>query len=230
MFRKLLLVCGALGSVLYVGIDVLAAIRYPAYHSFTDGMISELMATGAPTERLVDPLFLLYGALMLAFGIGVWRSGASNRVRTTGALLFAYAAIGLLGPTVFEMNVRGSGGDTIHDVLHIALTAVLVAFIFAIVAVGAALGSRSFRVYSFATITAMVIFGILTMLTTRGAGAGGPTPWLGLMERINIGAFLLWVVALAILLWRKPKPEDRGDGGPHEPSRVPSLGEGHAHA
>src|SRR5690349_5570400 len=52
MPRKSLLVCGILASLVYVAADVLAAIRYPEYHSFTSRAISELMANGAPTERL----------------------------------------------------------------------------------------------------------------------------------------------------------------------------------
>src|SRR5205814_7725557 len=79
MLRKSLLVCGMLASLVYVGTDVLAAIRYPEYHIFTSRAISELMASGAPTERLVDPIFLLYGVLMLAFAVGVWMSSSRKR-------------------------------------------------------------------------------------------------------------------------------------------------------
>src|SRR5262245_24558984 len=109
MLRRSLLVCGMVASVLYIGIDVLAAIRYGEYHSFTSRVISELMASGAPTERLVDPLFLLYGVLMMAFAIGVWRSSRRRREHIMAGLLFAYATFGLLGPVFFEMNVRGTG-------------------------------------------------------------------------------------------------------------------------
>ena len=111
MLRRILLLSGVLSSLLYVGTDMLAAIFYPGYHSFTSRAISELMASGAPTERLVDPLFLLYDPLVMAFGVGVWTSGPRRRVHITGGLLFAIGALGLLGPTLFEMNVRGSGSS-----------------------------------------------------------------------------------------------------------------------
>jgi hypothetical protein len=208
MLRRILLACGVLASLFYAGTDVIAAIGYPEYHSFNSRAISELMASGAPTERLVDPLFLLYGVLMMAFGVGVWMSGHETRVHVTASLLFAYAAIGLLGPTVFEMNVRGSGGDPAADALHIALTMVLVLFIFASVGFGAAMRGRSFRLYSFATLLIMVVFGVLTGLETPSLENAEPTPWLGALERINIGAFLLWVVVLAMILWRvEPTPD-----------------------
>jgi hypothetical protein len=159
------------------------------------------MATGAPTERLVDPLFLLYDILMMAFGVGIWMSGRQRRVHITGGLLVAVGAIGLLGPTVFEMNVRGTG-DPARDIAHIVLTAILGVFILGSVGFGASIQGRSFRLYSFATLLMMVVFGVLTSFAARGVGTGEPTPWFGLTERINIGAFLLWVVVLGASLLR----------------------------
>ena len=79
MPRRFLLACGVLASIVYLGADVLAGIFFGEYHSFTSRVISELMARGAPTERLVDPLFLLYGALTMAFGSGVWMSSPRTR-------------------------------------------------------------------------------------------------------------------------------------------------------
>jgi hypothetical protein len=36
-----------------------------------------------------------------------------------------------------------------------------------------------------------------------------PTPWVGVWERINVGAFLLWVVVLATALLRTPAERPR---------------------
>jgi hypothetical protein len=57
MVRQVLLACGILSSLLYLATDVLGGLRYEGY-SFTSQAISELMARGAPSEPLVDPLFL----------------------------------------------------------------------------------------------------------------------------------------------------------------------------
>src|SRR5262245_38021844 len=110
MLRRVLLACGILASILYVATDFLAALRYPEYHSFSTRAVSELMADGAPTERLVDPLFLAYDVLMLAFALGVWWSQPARSAHLTAGVLFVYAAIGFTGPTLFEMNMRGSSG------------------------------------------------------------------------------------------------------------------------
>jgi len=45
MVRKLLLICGILSSLLYVGTDILAAMLYEGY-SYTSQSISELGAIG----------------------------------------------------------------------------------------------------------------------------------------------------------------------------------------
>ena len=96
--RKVLLTCGVLSSLLYVGIDLLAAIRYGEYHSFVSGTISELGARGAPTKQLVDPLLILYDVITIAFGVGVWSSaGGKSALRMVGVVIIAIGVVGLLG-------------------------------------------------------------------------------------------------------------------------------------
>ena len=77
LVRRVLLACGILSSLLYVVTDVLGGVRYEGY-SFTSQAISELMAIGAPSESLVDPLFITYGVLAIAFGVGVFREAAGR--------------------------------------------------------------------------------------------------------------------------------------------------------
>ena len=154
---KVLLVCGILSSLLYVAIDVLGGLRYEGY-SFTSQAISELMATGAPSEAFVDPLFITYGVLVLAFGVGVRREGVgrSRALRIAGALLMAYAALGFAGPTLFEMRPRGAGSLE-SDAPHIILTGVLVLLTLLAIGFGAfAFGTR-FRIYSVATLLTVVV-------------------------------------------------------------------------
>jgi hypothetical protein len=204
MTRKLLLGCGVLSSMVYVGVDVLAEVFHREYHSFTSQAVSEMMASGAPTERLVDPIYLLlYGPLLTAFGVGVWMSeGPKRLMHVTGGLVIASALIGFSGPTLFEMNMRGSGGSPRADVLHIAITALLSLSILLFIGFGAFVRGRRFKIYSFATIAVMLVFGVLTGFASRPLALGEPTPWLGVAERILLGAYLVWVAVLAIGLVR----------------------------
>lgn len=203
MLKKTLLGFGIVSSLLYVGIDLLAALRFADYHSFTSQAISELGAVGAPTRSMVEPLFAVYGLLLMGFGVGVWALGHRKpALRIIGILLIGIWAVGLLTP---PMSVRGTGTIS-GDLPHIVLTGVIVLFILSAIAVGASLYGRTWRRYSVATILTIVVSGALTGVAAGRLADGQPTPWLGITERINIGAYLLWVVLLAVSLLRDMPP------------------------
>jgi hypothetical protein len=173
------------------------------------------MAVGAPPEAFVDPLFITYGVLALAFGVGVFREGAgrSRVVRIAGALLMAHAAIGFTGPTFFEMHQRGAGSPN-GDTPHIILTGVLVLLqLLAIGFTALALGKR-FRVYSFATLLMLIVFGVLSAPYGARLAAGQPTPSFGIIERILVYSSLLWIAVLAIALLRRPLGQVSQEAGP----------------
>jgi Protein of unknown function (DUF998) len=202
MLRKILLVCGIVSSLLYVGMNVFVPMQWKDYSSASQ-TVSELSAVGAPTR----PLWLLpaafYTLLVTAFGWGVWKSaGRIRALRIVGALIVAYGALGVLWPFA-PMHLRpvlAAGGGTLSDTMHIALGGVTVILMLLAIAVGAAALGKRFRVYSIATLVIVMVFGALTFLEAPRVGANLPTPWIGLWERINIGVFLLWVAVLAIAL------------------------------
>lgn len=51
----------------------------------------------------------------------------------------------------------------------------------------------------------MLIFGAIAGLDGPKIAAQQPTPGLGITERITIGAYLIWIVALVIVLGSKAK-------------------------
>jgi hypothetical protein len=98
MGRKVLLGCGILSSLLYVAANVLGARRWRDY-SLTSHTGSELSAIGAPSRPLVIPLLTAHGALLVPFGLGVWKSAGRRRaLRVTGALLVGLGASDLPAP------------------------------------------------------------------------------------------------------------------------------------
>jgi hypothetical membrane protein len=202
--RKLLLSCGVISSLLYlVAIDVIVPIRHAGYHNFTSQMVSELMAVGAPTRNLLIWLFTVYNLLVLAFAAGVWASAQGRRsVRLTAAALVGYGAVSTAGLFLFPMDLRGTMGSQ-RDALHIAATFVMSILIVASMAFGAFARGMRFRQYSFATIAIVVVFGALAGFLARPMP--GPTPGLGVAERINIYATMLWMSLLAVSLWRLPR-------------------------
>ena len=208
ILKNALLLCGILSSVLYVALNIFVPMQYEGYNSFTQ-TISELSAIDAPTRPLWVPFGVFYALLLTFFGWGVWLSATQNRpLRVAGGLLFIYGIIGQ-GWTFAPMHQRevlAAGGETISDTLHVLVMAPLSA-LFMVVSMGfaAAAFGKMFRIYTIITILSLALFGALTGLYAPNVEANLPTPWLGVIERIMIGVFLLWVVVLAVILLRAEK-------------------------
>ena len=203
MARKILLVCGILSSMLYVAMNVIAAMLYEGYSSASQ-TVSELSAIGAPTRPLWLLLGIPYTLLATAFGWGVWASAGRNRpLRVVGGLMVAYGVIGLFWP---PMHMRGAE-FTLTDTMHIVFATATVLLMLLSIGFGAAAFGKRFRLYSINTMVILVVFGILTGLDSPRISANLPTPWIGVWERISIGAFLLWIVVLAVRLLPRPTPE-----------------------
>jgi len=205
MLPTILLVCGILSSVLYVATDLLGGMRYEGY-SFTAQTISELGAIGSPSKPLVDPLFLMYDVLLVAFGIGVMRESVARK-RAVRVAAFLLAGIGIIGVAMAPysaLHVRGAEW-TISDTLHLVVTSVMVLSILLAVGFGAVtLGARFLR-YSVGTL--LVLVASLALIGVYGPrlAAQLPTPGLGIVERVNVYAYLLWVAVFAFGLLRQPR-------------------------
>jgi hypothetical protein len=120
MLQKILLSCGILAPLSYLGTDWLAGRLLKGY-SFAAQSMSELSAAGSPTRSLVVSLTLVASVLMIAFGVGVWRAaGQALLPRVVGGLVIGNAIAGLVAtlffPTRFgERPIFGSRVD--HYVL-----------------------------------------------------------------------------------------------------------------
>jgi len=209
--RKVLLICGILSSLLYVGADILAAMQWEGY-SYTSQAVSELGALGSPTRPLLFVLFSIYDALVIAFGLGLLATGSRKRtLRITGILLIIYAIVGRVTFIFFPLHLRGVEA-TISDTMHGILSAVNIVFMMMSIGFGAAANGKRFRFYSIGTALILILFGVWAFLDVPRIAAGLPTPWVGIRERINIYVFLLWVVVLAIIHLRAGKGQDSING------------------
>jgi hypothetical protein len=202
MFRKALLVCGILSSLLYVAMNIFVAMRSEGYSSVSQ-TISELSAVGAPTRPLWVLLGLAYTLLVVAFGWGVWKSAHRNHaLRVAGGLIAAYGAIGIgwpFGP-MHQRVVLAAGGGTLSDTMHIVFSIMTGLTVLPAMGFGAAALGNRFRFYSIATIAIFIVFIVLTGLDGPRVAANLPTPWVGVWERIFLGVFLLWIAVLAVVL------------------------------
>jgi pimeloyl-ACP methyl ester carboxylesterase len=201
-----LLVCGILSSIAYVAANVLAGLSWDGY-SFSAQTISELSAIDAPSRSVWMPIGAAYGVLLLAFGVGVWRvSRRAPRLRATAALLIVIAVFGAFWP---PMHLRGAP-TSLTDTLHVVWAVVVSVLILLAIGIGALDLGRRFRIYSGATLAAMLVAGGASFWMAPDLAANLPTPYLGLVERINLGLYLGWVAVLAVALLRTRSPHTAG--------------------
>jgi hypothetical protein len=202
MIRKILLGCGAVSSALYVVTDIIAARRYDGY-SYADQWFSELTAEGSPTRPLLIVINgIPYTALVAAFAVGIWKTAGPNRAqRIAAALLGGYAVAGAVGGIAFPMQMRQNEAS-LRNVMHIPSTVVMSLCAVLAMGFGARVLGKRFRVYSYATIAAVLAFGALTSAQAGRISENQPTPWAGAEERVNIFATMLWIAALSIGLIR----------------------------
>jgi Protein of unknown function (DUF998) len=211
--RKVLLACGPLSSLLYVGWHELAALQWDGY-SRVSNAISELSLTGAPSRWLLEPwLFLIYNPLVIAFGIGVWRSAQGKRaLRVVGGLLVLSGATYPLWLLFGEASL----------IAHIILAAVGVLAYLGAMGFGAAAFGGRFRLYSLVSLATVMAFFGLAFAYAPEVDAGQPTPFMGLFERIAFGAYFLWVSVLAVALWRT-RADQHGEAAIQDRPRAPAL-------
>lgn len=205
LLNKLLFACGILSSLLYVAANIFVPMQYPGY-SLASHTVSELSAIGTPTRQLWVQLLSVYSILVVSFGWGIWRSAGNNRrLRTVGMLIALYAIVGIFWPPMHQRDVLAAGGGTLTDTFHIAFTFITVPLMLLVMGFSATSFGKTFRVYTIISLVMVIGFGVLTGLASPRMEADLPTPWMGVWERISIGAYMLWVVVLAIILLRTTK-------------------------
>ena len=196
--RRVLFACGIASSLLYVIMNIIAPLQYPGY-SVLSQSVSELSAIGAPSRPLWIRLGFVYDVLIIAFGLGIWRSAGHNRpLRVVGGLLAASGAIGFVWA---PMHIRGEG-FSLTDTVHIVVSAVWVLLSLTSLGFGAAAFGRRFAVYSIASLVIQLALGTWVGMQGPDVAANLATPWLGFVQRINIAVFMLWVAVLAVRLMR----------------------------
>ncbi|TSJ47968.1 DUF998 domain-containing protein [Fluviicola chungangensis] len=204
---KNLLICGILSSLWYVAINIFVPVLYEGY-SMVSLTVSELSAIGAPTRIVWVLLCMLYPLLFAAFGWGVLQIARGNRaLRMTGILIIGYSIFNFYWPPMHQREVIAAGQGTLTDTLHITWATITVVLMMLLMGFGAAALGKRFRVFTAVIFVVFIIFGILIGVESPGIQANLPTPYIGIWERFNIGAFMFWIMVFAIALIQR---ENRG--------------------
>jgi hypothetical protein len=198
-----LLLCGFASALFYAAMNIICIMQYNGYNAASQ-TVSELSAIDAPTRPLWLSLSIIYSLLSIAFGFGVWLEGRRNKkLRIAGIFLIVYIVIGMFWPPMHQREVLAAGGGTISDTMHIVFTAVTVPLMILSIAFAASALGRLFGIYSITTILVMLIFGVMTGLDSPAMEANLQTPWMGIFERISIGAYYVWQLVLSAILLRR---------------------------
>lgn len=203
MARKGLLICGILAMLWYVAMNILVPMQYPGYDSASQ-TVSELSAISAPSRSFWFVLGIFYSLLYIAFGLGILLS--ANRTRSllvVAAVIIFDAVLGFFWPPMHRREVIAAGGGTLTDTLHVVWAFAHLTLMLVMIGFGASVFGKAFRLFSVAIVLIFLLFGILTTIESLRLEANLPTPHVGIWERINIGAYMLWVSVFAIMLMRR---------------------------
>ena len=99
------------------------------------------------------------------------------------------------------MATRGAV-SSLRNTLHIPATALMSLSLLLAMVFGSRLLGNRFRWYSYATLAVLLLFGFLAALHGGRVANNESTPWMGIEERVNIYATMLWFAVLSISLLR----------------------------
>lgn len=196
MLQKILLSCGILAPLLYLGMDFLAGKLINGYR-FSAQSMSELGAAGSPTRPLVVVLTLVASAFMIAFGVGIWQAvGPAILPRIVAGLIIGNVTTGLVSTLFFpnRFGVRPEFGTPGVLLMFISVLCFVLAMVIGIWAFHGWM-----RIPSIAIPAAYILLAVLRF-ATAGSSAAGATMLIGAQERTMAFSFLLWVMALAFYL------------------------------
>lgn len=196
---------------IYAFAVVLGGVLDPSYSHLRD-TVSELTSSHAPDRVALGALFLAYNAALVPFAAGLYRTGPRTRgARAALVCMIAIAVGGVLLVVPFPQDSLGRPG-TAAGAMHIALAAVVAPLTVATTfLLGFAFRSDA-RWRGLSGFSMAMGFAILATGAAAGIGAAGGVAFSGLLERLTIGAFLLWVLVLGLHALRNLRPEGRRNG------------------
>lgn len=211
--RRLALL-GAVGPVVWWLLVVVNGAVTPGYSHVGD-FISTLGAVGAPYAVVQQVNFAVFGAAAAALAVGVHRYFGDGRRPRVGTLLLVVFAVGVFLSGPFQSNpaVPDSRTEFLHNLVG------TIAFLGVVVAIP--LVSRRLDAddrwprYPYETVwTAVVVVATFAVFMATIESA-----WLGLTQRLFVGAVSLWLAGQSYRLYRLATPA----GGAGAPEATPEA-------
>ena len=205
MRKTLLLWAGVAAAALYVAIVEIAAELTPGF-SHVAQPVSSLYQTGAALALPIAVAFGVYNVLVALFGAAVAilaRDLGGRRARVGVAAGVAILLLGVAGAidAVFAQDPIGAPITT-TGTLHIVFAGVASLLTVVAMALTAAWlfarhDLRPLAIYSVGSIVLILAFGPITAAATASG-----SPIMGLLERVTIFTFTLWMAVTSVVLVR----------------------------
>jgi len=204
MPRKILVSCGIAASVLYVITAIVGAALRPDYSHIVNA-ISELLSNGAPNKAILDIVFNIYNALLLAFSIGAYMAikDFPRISRVSMGILIGIQVLSFswgffpMDPLGAEVTLAG----TMHNVLGgvVAMATIIMPLLMGL-GVKRMDSFNRYAVYSFISSGIIFVSGLTGVIfSSKGIHV------FGLFERITIGTYEVWIFVTALKLLKTQK-------------------------
>ena len=202
MNLKIISLFGIIAPIIFVITVVVGGLITPGYSHLSQS-ISELVMSGAQNKLYLDISFSINYVCSCIFGFGlfvIFQSKASPLNSSTGLIGFTIlgiiAILSFLSSNFFTMNLPGTPATT-SGTIHLILVGLeSLGSMVAILLVGLwfkKVGLSGYSVYSIITLIIVFIAGIMTVV-----GTTQDSSYVGLFERLTIGAFVLWSFVIAL--------------------------------
>ncbi len=206
MLRKTLLACGIAAPVVYViTVIVAAALRHDYSHIVN--AISELLSNGAPNKAVLDVIFNIYNAMLLAFAIGGYLV-VRNGPRACRIAMGILVGIQILSFSwgFFPMDplgARATFAGTMHNILGgiVAFATILMPLLMGL-GLRQVNGFQKYSSYSFVAFAIIFVSGLTGVIL-----AGQDIHVFGFFERITIGSYEVWIFVTALKLLKTEMSE-----------------------
>jgi Protein of unknown function (DUF998) len=208
MAIRLLLACGAIGPLLFIVVFLIEGATRPNYSAWHN-VVSSLSQGEQGWMQITN--FIVCGALMLGFAIGLKRVLSSGRGSTWGPILLGIFGLCLIGAGFFVTDPLlgyppgASSTPTVHGTLHNLLSLFVFASLIAACFVLARrfAGDPAWRGWAFYSVATGILVTVFFVVTDVVASLDGPA---GLFQRICIIIGWGWISLFAFRLMSKKLP------------------------
>lgn len=201
MNEKTLYISGMAIPIAYIFMYLLGGALRPEY-SHISNSVSELLSPGAPNRLLLISIQTIYALLHVIFGIGVllFIKGSANdqMIGRIGAWLIIALGVATIGTVIFPQDAEGTPATMAGQIHKILVFGGLIPFsILSTLLIGLWVRRTGlfprFDVYSFVTVGAIIVMGVV-------GGATVETQFSGLVERIAAMITQQWLFVLGLIL------------------------------